>query len=48
MDGHYSNLELAKFDDTARAPEFDHDATAFELDSSALAPQVGITPGEKR
>lgn len=48
MDRYYSNLELAKFDETARAPEHDHDATAFELDTSALAPQVNIDLGEKR
>ena len=52
MERDYSNLELAehdqttkfpelvKYDESARAPECDHDATAFELDSSALAPQV--------
>ncbi len=40
MDRHYSTLELAKFDETARAPERDYDATAFEVDIGALAPQV--------
>lgn len=52
MDQNYSTLEpasndktagapeLVKNDETARAPERDYDATAFELDSSALAPQV--------
>ena len=44
MDRHYSNLELVKHDETARAPERDYDATAFELDASALAPQVSKTP----
>lgn len=48
MDQHYSNLELTIFDEYARAPEYDHDATAFELDTSALAPQVNINLGEKR
>ena len=38
---HHSTLELVKNDDTARAPERDWDGTAFELDTSALAPQVG-------
>ena len=32
--------ELVKHDETVRAPERDWDATAFELDASALAPQV--------
>lgn len=40
MDRHYSTLELAKHDETARAPERDYDATAFELDTSALAPET--------
>ena len=40
MERHYSTLELVKFDETARAPERDYDTTAFELDTSALAPQV--------
>ena len=40
MDRHHSTLELVKFDESARAPERDKDATAFELDTSALAPQV--------
>ena len=56
MDRHYSTLELAKDDETAqapelakhdgtaRAPERDYDATAFELDPSALAPEVSKTP----
>ena len=44
MDQDYSTLELAKHDETARAPERDYDATAFELDASALAPQVSKTP----
>ena len=43
MDRHYSTLELVKHDETARAPERDWDATAFELDGSALAPQVRKT-----
>lgn len=43
MDRHYSTLELFKHDETARAPERDYDATAFELDTSALAPQVSMT-----
>lgn len=34
------DLELVKHDETARAPERDYDATAFELDTSALAPQT--------
>ncbi len=42
MDRH-STLELVKHDETARAPERDWDATAFELDASALAPQVRRT-----
>ena len=33
-------LELVRHDETARAPERDHDATAFELDTSCLAPEV--------
>lgn len=40
MEQHYSTLELVKYDETARAPERDYDATAAELDASALAPQV--------
>lgn len=40
MDRPHSTLELVKFDETARAPERDWDATAFELDTSASAPQV--------
>lgn len=40
MDRHFSTLELVKHDETARAPEIDHDATAFELDGNVLAPQV--------
>ena len=40
MDRHYSTLELVKHDETARAPEHHYDATAFEFDTSALAPQV--------
>ena len=52
MDRHHSTLELVKHDETIRAPELvkddetvraserDWDATAFELDASALAPQV--------
>lgn len=43
MDRHYSNLELVRYDETARAPERDYDTTAFELDTSALAPQVSKT-----
>ena len=37
---HRPALELVRHDETARAPERDHDATAFELDSSCLAPEV--------
>ena len=44
MDQHYSTLELAKHDETTQAPEGDHDATVFELDFSALAPEVSKTP----
>ena len=44
MDRHYSTLELAKHDETAKAPERDYNVTAFELDASALAPQVSKTP----
>ncbi len=44
MDRHCSTLELAKHDETARAPERDYDATAFKLDVSALAPEVSKTP----
>ena len=33
-------LELVRHDETARAPERDYDATAFELDASCLAPEV--------
>ena len=40
MDQHYSTLEHFRHDDTASAPERDYDATAFELDGAALAPQV--------
>lgn len=40
MDQQYSTLELVRFDETARAPERDHDVVAAELDASALAPQV--------
>ncbi|KAL9076101.1 MAG: hypothetical protein Q9161_001148 [Pseudevernia consocians] len=40
MDRHFSTLELVKHDETASAPERDYDATAFELDATALAPQV--------
>ena len=40
MERHHSTLELVKNDETARAPERDWDATAFELDTSASAPQV--------
>ncbi|CAD6586035.1 MAG: hypothetical protein ASARMPREDX12_002178 [Alectoria sarmentosa] len=40
MDRQYSTLELVKYDDTARAPERDWDATALELDASVLAPQT--------
>lgn len=35
--------ELVKYDETTRAPEYDCDATAFELDSSVLAPQASKT-----
>ena len=44
MGRHYSTLELTKHDETARAPERDYDATAFELDPSVLAPEVTTTP----
>ena len=52
MDRHHSTLELVehdetirapelvKHDETIRAPERDWDATAFELDASALVPEV--------
>ena len=43
MEGQYSTLELTKHDQTARAPERDYDATAFELDPGALPPQVSPT-----
>ena len=33
-------LELVRHDETARAPERDYDAIAFELDASCLAPEV--------
>ncbi|CAF9916808.1 MAG: hypothetical protein ALECFALPRED_010873 [Alectoria fallacina] len=35
-----STLELVRHDETARAPERDNDATAFELDASYLAPEA--------
>ena len=40
MERHYSTLELVRYDETARAPERDYDATAFEINASALAPEV--------
>ena len=40
MDRYCSTLELVKHDETARAPERDWNATAFELDASAVAPEV--------
>ena len=40
MDPHHSTLEVVEHDETTRAPERDWDATAFELDASALAPEV--------
>ena len=43
MERDHPTLELAKHDETAKAPEVDHDATAFELDNSAFAPQVSMT-----
>ena len=43
MDQHYSTLELAKYDETTRAPERDYDTIAFKLDVSALAPEVSKT-----
>ena len=43
MERHHSTLELFKHDETARAPERDYDVTAFELDTSAIAPQVSTT-----
>ena len=42
MDRHYSTLELVRYDETARAPERDYDTTAFEVDASALAPEVSL------
>ena len=42
MEQHHSTLELVKHDETTKAPELDHDdhdATVFELEVSALAPQ---------
>ena len=44
MDRHHSTLELARHDETTQAPERDYDATAFEFDCSALAPEVSKTP----
>lgn len=35
--------ELVKHDETVQAPERDWDATAFELDASALVPEVSKT-----
>ena len=35
-----STLELVRHDESVRAPERDNDATAFELDTSCLAPEV--------
>ena len=43
MDRHYSTLEPVRHDEIARAPERDYDATAFEPDGAALAPQVNKT-----
>ena len=43
MNRDYSTLELVKHDKTAKAPEWDFDATAIELDASVLAPQVSRT-----
>ena len=40
MDRHYSTSEPIKHDETTRAPGCDCDATAFELDPSAMAPKV--------
>lgn len=40
MDHHHSTLELVQHDETVRAPERDWDATAFELDASALGPEI--------
>jgi len=40
----HSNLELVKHDETATAPERDNADTAFELDASRVAPEVGIYP----
>lgn len=40
MDQHYSDLELVRHDETARAPERDYEITTLEFDASALAPQV--------
>jgi len=40
----HSTLELVKHDETATAPERDNDATAFELDASRFAPEVGKNP----
>ena len=37
----YSTLELAQHDETAKAPEYDVDASAFEFDANRVAPEVG-------
>lgn len=39
---HRLTLELMKHDETTSAPKRDYDATASELDSSRLAPAVGV------
>ena len=36
----YSTLELIEHDEAAAAPERDRDATALQLDTSCLAPEV--------
>lgn len=43
MDHHYSTLQLVEHDATVQAPERARDATAFELDKRALAPEVSQT-----
>ena len=40
MDRRHSTLELVRYDETARAQERDHGAKTFELDTSAMAPQI--------
>ncbi len=38
-----STLELVRHDLSANGPERDHDATAFELDTGCLAPEVSMS-----